>query len=95
MAEPPPRMEKLRETCDDLMDFLDRPRTHSRLGILHQLAVNARKAIGADHLGILIGHLMQKDGKRFTAEVAQSFNRVIADIWDSHDPPPNVHLWFR
>src|SRR5208282_6355679 len=50
----------------DLIRLLDRSRARLGLGVLGRPTVAAPTAIRAHNLGILVGHFVQKSGKRLT-----------------------------
>ncbi len=66
MAEPAFRMEKIGQSrFVDLMSPFDGPSPRNRLGSLRRFAVMGLAATRARcNLGIVIGHLVQKGGKR-------------------------------
>src|SRR5208283_4634913 len=55
-----------------LNSLLDGTRPRHRLGSPRRLAVMVPAAIRADHLGIIVGHLVQESGKRLAAITATS-----------------------
>jgi hypothetical protein len=75
MAESGPWMEKL---------YL--VRSSRRLGIHIRFAVAVRAALRTQHhLGVLVGHLVQKRRKRLSTFLAQHVNRVRARTRSGHD----------